>query len=111
MDKTVVGLNAATRSRNVYPDRCWFAVLYRFWVQCSRTLRRMAVLVHASGEGLSQLKFLAQRQLDVTLPSHRKDSTVCLYVATCYCHGGIITTTFGAHCMWYLIQYKRIKKV
>jgi hypothetical protein len=26
MDKTVVGLNVATRSGNVYPDKCWFAV-------------------------------------------------------------------------------------
>ena len=40
MDKTVVGLNVATRSCNVYPDRCWFAVLCRFWLQCSRTLSR-----------------------------------------------------------------------
>jgi hypothetical protein len=38
MDKTVVGLNEATRSCNVYPDKCWFAVLCRFWHQCSRTL-------------------------------------------------------------------------
>jgi len=43
MDKTVVGLNVATRSYNVYPDKCWFAVLCRFWLQCSRTLRRMIV--------------------------------------------------------------------
>jgi hypothetical protein len=35
MDKTVVGLNVDTRSCNVYPDRCWFAVLCRFWLQCS----------------------------------------------------------------------------
>jgi hypothetical protein len=40
MDKTVVGLNVATRSCNVYPDKCWFAVLCRFWLQCSRTIRR-----------------------------------------------------------------------
>jgi hypothetical protein len=38
MDKTVVGLNVATRSCNVYPDKCWFAMLCRFWLQCSRTL-------------------------------------------------------------------------
>jgi hypothetical protein len=40
MDKMVVGLNVATRSCNVCPDKCWFAVLCRFWFQCSRTLRR-----------------------------------------------------------------------
>jgi hypothetical protein len=40
MDKTVVCLNVATRSCNVYPDKCWFAVLCRFWLQCNRTLRR-----------------------------------------------------------------------
>jgi hypothetical protein len=39
MDKTVVGLNVTTRSCNVYPDKCWFAVLCRFWLQCSCTLR------------------------------------------------------------------------
>jgi len=39
MDKTVVGLNVATRSCIVYPDKCWFAVLCRFWLQCNRTLR------------------------------------------------------------------------
>jgi hypothetical protein len=33
MDKTVVGLNVATRSCNVYPDKCWSAVLCRFWFQ------------------------------------------------------------------------------
>ena len=32
MDKMVVGLNVATRSCNVYPDKCWFAVLCRFWL-------------------------------------------------------------------------------
>jgi hypothetical protein len=37
--KTAVGLNAATRSCNVYPDKCWFAVLCRFWPQCSPILR------------------------------------------------------------------------
>ena len=40
VDKTVVGLNVATRSCNVYPDRCWFAVLCWFWLQCSSTLMR-----------------------------------------------------------------------
>jgi hypothetical protein len=35
---THVGLNVATRSCNVYPDKCWFAVLCRFWLQCSCTL-------------------------------------------------------------------------
>jgi len=35
MDKTVVGLNAAC---NVYPDKCWFVLLCRFWLQCSLTL-------------------------------------------------------------------------
>jgi len=38
MDKTVVGLNVATRSCNVYPDKCWSAVLCPFWLQCSRSL-------------------------------------------------------------------------
>jgi hypothetical protein len=33
MDKTVVGLNIAT-----HPDKCWFVVLCRFWLLCSRTL-------------------------------------------------------------------------
>jgi hypothetical protein len=33
MDKTGVGLNVATRSCNVYPDKYWFAVLSRFWLQ------------------------------------------------------------------------------
>jgi hypothetical protein len=36
---THVGLNVATHSCNVYPDKCWFAVFCRFWLQCSRTLR------------------------------------------------------------------------
>ena len=40
MDKTFVDLNVATRSCNVYPDKCRFAVLCRFWLQCSRTLGR-----------------------------------------------------------------------
>src|SRR5215475_14496443 len=40
MDKTVVGLNVATRSCSVYPNKCWFSVLCLFWLQCSRTLRR-----------------------------------------------------------------------
>jgi len=35
---THVGLNVATRICDVYPDKCWFAVLCRFWFQCSRTL-------------------------------------------------------------------------
>jgi hypothetical protein len=39
MDKTVVGLNVATRFCSVCPDKCWFAVLCRFWLQCSRNLR------------------------------------------------------------------------
>jgi len=30
MNKTVVGLNVATRTCNVYTDKCWFAVLCRF---------------------------------------------------------------------------------
>ena len=34
----LLGLNVATRSCNVYPDKCWFAVLCRFWLQCNRTL-------------------------------------------------------------------------
>jgi len=37
---THVGLNVATRVCDVYPDKCWFAALCRFWLQCSRTLRR-----------------------------------------------------------------------
>jgi len=36
---THVGLNVVTRFYNVYPDKCWFAVLCRFWLQCSRTVR------------------------------------------------------------------------
>jgi hypothetical protein len=36
---THVGLNVATRSCNVYPVKCWFAVLCRFWLQCSCTVR------------------------------------------------------------------------
>ena len=36
---THVGLNVTTRVCDVYPDKCWFVVLCRFWVQCSRTLR------------------------------------------------------------------------
>jgi hypothetical protein len=35
---THVGLNVATRACNVCPDKCWFAVLYRFWLQCTRSL-------------------------------------------------------------------------
>jgi len=35
---THVGLNVVTRSCSVYPDKCRFAVLCRFWLQCSRTL-------------------------------------------------------------------------
>ena len=35
-----VGLNATTRVCDVNPDKCWFAVLCRFWLQCSCTLRR-----------------------------------------------------------------------
>jgi len=27
-------------SGDVCPDKCWFAVLCRFWLQCSRGLRR-----------------------------------------------------------------------
>jgi len=38
---TRVGLNVATHVCDVYPDKCWFAVLCRFWLQCSsRTLRQ-----------------------------------------------------------------------
>ena len=33
---THVGLNVATRVCDVYPDKYWFAVLCRFWHQCSR---------------------------------------------------------------------------
>ena len=36
---THVGLNVATRVCDVYPDKCWFAVLCRFLLQCSLTLR------------------------------------------------------------------------
>ena len=35
-----VGLNAATRVCDVNPEKCWFAVLCWFWLQCSLTLRR-----------------------------------------------------------------------
>jgi len=35
-----VRLNITTRACDVYPDKCWFAVLCRFWLQCSRGLRR-----------------------------------------------------------------------
>jgi len=34
-----VGLNVATRVCDVYPHKCWFAVLCRFWLQCRRTLK------------------------------------------------------------------------
>jgi len=34
------GLSVATPSCNVYPDKCWFTALCRFWLQCSRTLRQ-----------------------------------------------------------------------
>jgi len=37
---THVGLNVATHVCDVYPEKCWSAVLCRFWVQCSGTLRR-----------------------------------------------------------------------
>jgi len=37
---THVRLNVATRVCDVYPDKYWFALLRRFWLQCSRTLRR-----------------------------------------------------------------------
>jgi len=33
-----VGLNVATRACDVYPDKCWFDELCRFWLQCSRGL-------------------------------------------------------------------------
>jgi len=33
------GLNGATRVCDVYPDKCWFAMLCRFCLQCSCTLR------------------------------------------------------------------------
>jgi len=36
---THVGLNVATRVCDVCPDKCWFAVSCRSWLQCSRTLR------------------------------------------------------------------------
>jgi len=35
---THVGLNVATRVCDIYPDKCWLAVLCRFWLQCHRTL-------------------------------------------------------------------------
>jgi len=38
---THVGLNVATRVCDVYPHKCWFAVLCRFWLQCRHTLRLM----------------------------------------------------------------------
>ena len=36
---THVRLNVATRFCVVYPDKCWFAVLCRFWLHCSRSLK------------------------------------------------------------------------
>jgi len=36
---THLGLNGATRVCDVYPDKCWFVVLCRSWLQCSCTLR------------------------------------------------------------------------
>jgi hypothetical protein len=39
MDKTVVGFSVATRSCNVYPDKCWSASLCQFCPHCSLTLR------------------------------------------------------------------------
>jgi hypothetical protein len=41
VDKTVVSLNVATRSGNVYPDKCWFAVMCRFWLQLGSSLREL----------------------------------------------------------------------
>jgi len=49
MDKMVVGLNVATRSCNVCPDKCWFAILCRFWLQCSCTLRRRSAAARLLG--------------------------------------------------------------
>ena len=39
---THVGLNVATRVCDLYPDKCLFAVLCRFWLQCSHTLKLCA---------------------------------------------------------------------
>jgi len=36
---THVGLNVVRRFCDVYPDKCWFVVLCRFWHHCSRTFR------------------------------------------------------------------------
>jgi hypothetical protein len=34
------GIKSSHTSGDVYPDKCWFAVLCRFWPQCSQTLTR-----------------------------------------------------------------------
>jgi len=34
-----VGLNVATCVCDVYPDKCLFAILCRFWLWCSCTLK------------------------------------------------------------------------
>jgi len=39
---THVGLNVATRVCDVWPDKCWFAELCRFWLQFSRALTRIS---------------------------------------------------------------------
>jgi hypothetical protein len=69
MDKTAVGLNVATRSCNVYPDKCWFAVLCRFWLQCNRTLTYRCCLVRQSASVL----YLARLDGPATSPSPRQD--------------------------------------
>ena len=35
---THVGLNVVTHVCDVYPDKCWFAVLCQFWLHCGHTL-------------------------------------------------------------------------
>jgi len=41
---THVGLNVTTRVWDVCPDKCWFAVVCRFWLQCSHPPRHEVVL-------------------------------------------------------------------
>jgi len=56
---THVGWNVATCVCNVYPDKCWFAVLCQFWVQCSCSPN--AEEIKESGKlGTSFLKLLTQ---------------------------------------------------
>ena len=68
MDKMVVGLNVATRSCNVYLDKCWFAVLCRFWLQCSRNL----IQLHSGTTNRMQKTFT-----NISVPNY-----LCQYIIT-----------------------------